>query len=85
MNIGFDELIRNRLMADKESAMISSKLLAKEYFPKVREAIKNRDVPRFSKICKAAGIPDKTCKILTSTFLQYATFNAEEDGAWWEW
>ena len=77
--------MRNRLIADKESAMISSKLLAKEYFPKVREAIKNRDIPGFSKICKAACIPEKTRKILTSTFMQYATFNLEGDYAWWEW
>jgi hypothetical protein len=75
-------------MGEKDASLISSKLLGKEFFPKVREAIKNNDVPGFSKICKAAGIPDKTSKILTSTFLQHiilGSSNEEKDEPWPAW
>jgi hypothetical protein len=76
--------MKERLIADKEASMISSKLLGEEYFPKVRKAIRNKDVQGFLNICKEAGIPDKTSKILASTFLQYTLF-ADDADSWPQW
>jgi hypothetical protein len=68
-------------MADNES-LISCKLLAKEYFSKVKEAIETNNIDMFSNICKEAGIPEKTRKILKSTFKQMSINCWEGWPAW---
>ena len=84
---GSADLIRNRLMADKDS-MISCKLLAKKYFQKVKDAIEAKDADKFSQICEEAGINEKTSKILRSTFMQFPTNQeekSESDSGWPQW